>query len=99
MPSSFTFGGADPLAENVTKVSSSSYAIPGTGDYVFTGTSGGSWSLPSVSSGTRVSVKHQGTGTLSITGTMFDDQAIVSAEIDTGDAATFTSDGTYYNVS
>jgi hypothetical protein len=96
--SSFSFGTNSTIVNpNITLVSSSSYSIPGAGEYVFTGTSA-TWSLPGGVTNLTVTIKNRGTGVLSVTGTIFKNTAVSSVEFNPGDAVVLTFDGTYYNV-
>ena len=79
----------------VTTSSANTLTLSTSGVYVFTGTTA-SYTLPTGASGLNYTIKNRGTGALTVSGTMFGNQPTNTITLLTGDAYTFTWDGSYY---
>ncbi len=81
-----------PAAGNYT-ITANDYSL------VSTNNSDATWTLPAPSGeGQVLKIKHKGTGTLTISGTIFLYEQVASLEMVTGDMVTLSDDGTDWNV-
>lgn len=91
----------DAISNLPISIKTADYVILDTDYYlVANSTSPLTFTMPSAadSTGRVLKFKNRGTSNLTVVGTVFSTQVITSVTLITGDMATLTSDGTYWNV-
>lgn len=89
-------GGGSSYEPTITTQATSTTLSTAYETWVFTGSSAATFTLPAT--GTRYVIKSRGTGTLTVSGTLFSVSATSSLTIYPGESATFHWDGTYWIV-